>query len=70
MIVDGPPRMVAWQPGQVGNEAAKPKYCQCRGFGSSTSPLVLPPLLAALFLASNSPKLPVEGDQIAIAYIY
>jgi hypothetical protein len=29
---------VAWQPGQVGNEAAKPKYCQCRGFGSSTFP--------------------------------
>ena len=33
--MDGPPRMVAWQPGQVGNEAAIPKYYQCRGSGSS-----------------------------------
>ncbi len=38
MAMDGPPRMVAWQPGQVGNEAAKPNYLQCRGFGSSLSP--------------------------------
>lgn len=36
-MMDGPPRMVAWQPGQVGNEAAIPNYYQCRGFGSSTS---------------------------------
>ena len=28
----------AFDPSQVGNEAAKPKYCQCRGFGSSTFP--------------------------------
>ena len=49
---------------EVGNEAAKPKYCQCREFGSSTSPVVLPPL------ATNSPWLPVKSDEIAIAYIY
>ena len=35
MFMDGPPRMVAWQPGQVGNEAAIPNNYQCRGFGSS-----------------------------------
>ena len=34
--MDGPPRMVAWQPGQVGNEAAIPNNYQCRGFGSSS----------------------------------
>ncbi len=34
-MMDGPPRMVAWQPGQVGNEAAIPNNYQCRGFGSS-----------------------------------
>jgi len=35
-MMDGPPRMVAWQPGQVGNEAAIPNNYQCRGFGSSS----------------------------------
>jgi len=38
--------MVAWQPGQVGNEAAIPNNYQCRGFGSS----FFQPLSAPLFL--------------------
>ena len=46
MFMDGPPRMVAWQPGQVGNEAAIPNNYQCRGFGSS----FFQPLSAPLFL--------------------
>jgi hypothetical protein len=32
-------------------------------------PLRSPPLLAALFLALRSPWLPVEGHEVAIAYI-
>ena len=41
-MMDGPPRMVAWQPGQVGNEAAIPNNYQCRGFGSSSDLLFAP----------------------------
>ena len=27
----GPPRIEAWEPGQIGNEAAITKYLKCRG---------------------------------------
>ncbi len=47
--MDGPPRMVAWQPGQVGNEAAIPKYYQCRGSGSSLFPVDANELIVLLF---------------------
>ena len=55
--MDGPPRMVAWQPGQVGNEAAIPNNYQCRGFGSSS--FLCPTYLVwSLFLARNRHEKP------------
>ena len=55
--MDGPPRMVAWQPGQVGNEAAIPNNYQCRGFGSSSF-LCPTNLVWSLFLANNRHEKP------------
>ena len=56
-MMDGPPRMVAWQPGQVGNEAAIPNNYQCRGFGSSS--FLCPTYLVwSLFLAHNRHEKP------------
>ena len=31
MMCGGPPRIEAWEPGQIGNEAAITKYLKCRG---------------------------------------
>ena len=62
--MDGPPRMVAWQPGQVGNEAAIPKYYQCRGSGSSLFPIDANELIVLLFVkySEKYPKQTFEGQ--------
>jgi len=58
--------MVRWQPGQVRKEGAKPKYCQCRGFGSSTSILQVVVWFAFVSINNNLSRLAVRPKNLTI----
>lgn len=68
-MMDGPPRMVAWQPGQVGNEAATAVYHECRRQGSPLIFLLCFFPLAEFKFGTAARQVKCASHYIAIAHV-